>query len=172
MKTLPLVFFAACFLTPLHAANKASSVTSVKLKAASSSMGRTTDKKWSTSWGSYNKDIFRARAVKASLLSSGSGKVTVQCYWVVSPAGSRTQTVKAGKAQTVTLKSGSRKTVEFAELFMENDTKYNALGVQTHEGIKYKGWVIRVSNASGKTLAAQGSRPPLIGVVAKWLKGK
>jgi hypothetical protein len=164
MKTSIITLVAAVALTSHATAG------SIKLQAKTSSMGRSTDKKWTTSWGSYDKDIYRGRAVDVALMSSTSGTCTVECYWIVAKAGERTNTVIKDQSKSVTLTANARKMVEFGKLFVENDTRYAALDIRDQEGYKYKGWVIRVTDSKGNTLASKGARPPMVKYVASWLK--
>lgn len=140
--------------------------TNVKLVAATSSMGRNSDRSWQTSWGSYDEKIFRARAVKVTVTASTGGDAVIELHWIGSQAGrpSNQGVVKVDRTP-VTLIANQPFAHEFGNLFVENDTKYAALGERDRDGVKYSGWVARLVTKSGATLAVQGARPPMIRMV-------
>jgi hypothetical protein len=140
--------------------------TRVKLVAATSSMGRDSGRSWQTSWGSYDESIFRARAVKVTVTAATGGDAVLELHWIGSQAGSPSdQGVVKVDRKSVTLTANQRFTHEFGALFVENDTKYAALGERYRDGFKYAGWVARLVAKNGATLAVQGARPPMIRMV-------
>lgn len=135
----------------------------VKLRAATSSMGRNDEKRWTTSWGSYDKSIFRARVVSVQVSASTGGECIIELHWIGSePGKASNQFVVKVEQMSVTLVADTPVNHEFGLLFVENDTKYAALGERYREGYKYSGWVARVLSKDGRTLAIQGARPPMI----------
>jgi hypothetical protein len=144
-------------------ANPSSGPTDVKLQAATSSMGRGSDTSWQTSWGSYDTSVFRARAVSVTVRAATGGDAVIELHWIGSEAGRRSnQGVVKVDRKPVTLIANQPITHEFGGLFVENDTKYAALGERYHDGLKYAGWVARVVGKDGAVLAIQAARPPMI----------
>ena len=126
-------------------------------------MGRNSGRSWQTSWGSYDESIFRARAVKVTVTASTGGDAVLELHWIGSEAGrAADQGVVKVESKPVTLTANQPFTHEFGMLFVENDTKYAALGERYQDGLKYVGWVARLVGKDGATLAIQGARPPMI----------
>lgn len=140
--------------------------TRVDIMAKSTSAGAARDKKWSTWWGSYDKEIFRERVISISLRASTPGNAIVETHWI----GEEIETNSGNKVLEVTrepvmIPQGQPTVIEMGNLFVENDTKFAALGIRERKGIKYAGWVVRVVDASGNVLAVQATRPPMIDMV-------
>lgn len=149
--------------TAPQGANPSSVPTDVKLQAATSSMGRGSDTSWQTSWGSYDTSVFRARAVSVTVRAATGGDAVLELHWIGSEAGRKSnQGVVKVDRKPVTLIANQPITHEFGGLFVENDTKYAALGERYHDGLKYAGWVARVVGKDGAVLAIQAARPPMI----------
>jgi hypothetical protein len=140
--------------------------TRVAIMAKTASAGSGRDKKWETWWGSYDKDIFRDRVVGVSVRASTPGQAIVETHWIGEEIekNSGNKVVEVSR-QAVMVPGQGQVTVEMGCLFVENDTKYAALGVRERKGIRYAGWVVRVVDGGGNVLAVQGSRPPLIALV-------
>lgn len=140
--------------------------TRVAIMAKTASAGTGRDKKWETWWGSYDKDIFRDRVVGITLRASTGGQAIVETHWIGEEIekNSGNKVVDIGR-QVVMIPQGEPVRLEMGSLFVENDTKYAALGVRERKGVKYGGWVVRVVDGSGNVLAVQGSRPPLVELV-------
>jgi len=138
----------------------------LKLSTVSNAAGKTTDKKWEMSWGSYDKEVFRSRAVVVTVVSDTPGNAVLEVHWIGSQAGrAGNRGIVLAEKEELVLKAREPVSLEFAALFVENDAKYVALGTRDRDGIKYAGWVVRVLGADGKTLAIRGSRPPLVEMV-------
>ncbi len=149
---------------PVHVSGAPPTRVAIMAKTASAGSGR--DKKWETWWGSYDKDIFRDRVVGVSIRASTAGQAIVETHWI----GEEIEKNSGNKVVEVTREAvmvpgQGQVTVEMGCLFVENDTKYAALGVRERKGIRYAGWVVRVVDGGGNVLAVQGSRPPLIALV-------
>ena len=152
----------------VDAAAKTLAISRVDLLAKSTAMGRLKDKHWETAWGSYDQNIYRGRAVTATLIASTAGTVTVEVYWLGRhpSTGSDKQIVRVDRAQ-IGLIPNRRIEKEFAALFVENDVNLQILDLREQNGVKYLGWVVRVVNEKGRTIAVQGARPPMIDFVAQ-----
>lgn len=134
-----------------------------KLTLVSNASGRTTDEMWETSWGSYDKDVYRSRKLTATVKADSAGEAVLEVHWIGSIAGyaSKKGVVLVSK-KPVTLAANTPQSHEFAALFVESDANYEALGVRDRNGIKYAGWVARLVTTTGDVLVTVGSRPPLI----------
>lgn len=142
------------------------SASGLKLTSVSNAVGKVTDKSWETSWGSYDKDVFRSRAVVITAVADTSGKAILEMHWIGSVAGSPSDRgVVMFAKKEITLVAREPQTHEFAALFVESDANYKALGVRDREGLKYAGWVARVISPDGRTLTAIAARPPLITMI-------
>jgi len=149
---------------PVRVSGPAPTRVGIMAKTASAGSGR--DKKWETWWGSYDKEIFRDRVVGISLRASTAGQAIVETHWIGEEIekNSGNKVVDVGR-EAVMIPDQGQVAVEMGSLFVENDTKYAALGVRERKGIRYAGWVVRVVDGGGNVLAVQGSRPPLIALV-------
>lgn len=175
-----LVIHTAAFITAAKAEEMASpgtpgeaplrvtgpSPTRVAIMAKTASAGSGRDKKWATWWGSYDQEIFRDRVVGISLRASTAGQAIIETHWIGEEIEKKSgnKVVEVGR-EVVTIPNQGQASVEMGCLFVENDTKYAALGVRERKGIRYAGWVVRVVDGGGNVLAVQGSRPPLIELV-------
>jgi hypothetical protein len=140
----------------------------LKLTAVSNAIGKVTDKSWETSWGSYDKDVYRSRGVTITAEANKSGKAILEMHWIGSVAGSPSDRgVVIFSKKEITLAAREPQTHEFAALFVENDAKYVALGTRDRDGLKYAGWVARVITLEGQFLTAIAARPPLISMIDK-----
>ncbi|RYD35107.1 MAG: hypothetical protein EOP87_07930 [Verrucomicrobiaceae bacterium] len=149
---------------PVRVTGPAPTRVGIMAKTASAGSGR--DKKWTTWWGSYDKDIFRDRVVGVSLRASTPGQAIVETHWIGEEIEKKSgNKVVEVSREAVLIPGQGQVTVEMGCLFVENDTKYAALGVRERKGIRYAGWVVRVLDGGGNVLAVQGSRPPLIALV-------
>jgi hypothetical protein len=138
----------------------------VKLTSVSNAIGKVTDKSWETSWGSYDKEIFRSRGVRITAVADKPGKAILELHWIGSTAGRPSDRgVVIFAKREITLVAREPQTHEFAALFVENDTKYAALGTRERDGLKYAGWVARVITLDGQVLQAIAARPPLIEMI-------
>jgi hypothetical protein len=148
------------------ASKNAAPPTDVTLNAATSAMGRNGGTYWTTSWGSYDKSIFRGRVVSVTVRAATSGDCILELHWIGSqPGKASNQGVVKVDRKPVTLVANRPVTHEFGSLFVENDTKYAALGERNRDGCKYAGWVARVVSKDGVPLAVQGARPPMVQMV-------
>lgn len=140
----------------------------VKLTSVSNAIGKVTDQSWETSWGSYDKEVFRSRGVTITVVATQPGKGILEMHWIGSKAGraSNREVVVFSKKE-VELVAGEPQTHEFAALFVESDAKYVALGHRDRDGLKYAGWVARVISPEGLELAVIAARPPLIAMIGK-----
>lgn len=140
--------------------------TRVGIMAKTASAGAGRDKKWETWWGSYDQEIFRDRVVTISLRASTGGSAIVETHWIGEEIekNSGNKVVDVGR-EAVMIPGDEPVSLEMGSLFVENDTKYAALGVRERKGVRYAGWVVRVVDGAGNVLAVQGSRPPLIALV-------
>lgn len=136
----------------------------VKLAAQTVATARDKERSWETSWGSYDQSIYRSRIVRVSLqCTDGSGPATLYLQWVGSVSGSpSTQGVVKTMQKDVTLRAGQQVSHEFAELFVENDAKYAALGIRDRDGLKYSGWIARLIAPNRRIIAQQAARPPML----------
>lgn len=133
----------------------------VRLRAQTVSSSRSADQKWKTSWGSYDKDVYRSKSVSATVeVTQGAedGKLVIQ--WIGSIAGRPSQkSIATTESVAISIKPGGGGTATFDAVFVENDAKYAALGVRDRDGMKYVGWIVRVLGKDGKVLAQQASNP-------------
>jgi len=125
---------ALALATPTSYAQDAAGVV-VEAKTVSSSRKET--ERWSTSWGSYDRSIYRSRSISATVRADQAGEAKVICYWIGSIIGHRNRRKIITETTEITLKAKQPSVIEFAELFVEDDTKYNALRVRQRDGLKY-----------------------------------
>lgn len=136
------------------------------VEIVSNAAGRLTDKSWETSWGSYDKDVFRSRALTVTVSAETAGAVTLEIYWIGSIAGKSSERgVVLTSKKSVEIAAQSPQSHEFAALFVESDAKYAALGVRDRNGLKYVGWVARLVGKDGSVLVTKASRPPLVDIL-------
>lgn len=140
--------------------------TRVEIMAKTETAGTARDKKWATWWGSYDKEIFRERVVSISLRASTPGMAIVETHWVgeIIEQNSGNKVLEVTR-EPVMIPQGQPTFIEMGNLFVENDTKYAALGIRERKGIKYAGWVVRVVDGAGNVLAVQATRPPMIDMI-------
>lgn len=138
----------------------------VRLDAQTSSTSRTTDRKWETSWGSYDRTVYRSRFVTVSATARTSGSAVIECHWIGSdPGRPAIKEVTKIDRTPVEMKAGEPVNLDFGALFVQDETKYAALGITDDGGVKYYGWVVRVVTEGGAVLAAKGARPPMIALI-------
>lgn len=139
-----------------------------KLRVVSNATGRLTDTSWEASWGSYDKDVYRYRAVTVTIVPDTSGEAILELHWIGSEAGKAgNKEVVVFSKKAVTIVAHDLQSHEFAALFVENDAKYVLLNERDRDGLKYAGWVARLISKGGDQIAVVGSRPPLIAIVGK-----
>lgn len=140
--------------------------TRVEVEARTATAVSSRDKKWETWWGSYDKEIFRDRLVSITLRASTAGTAIVETHWIGEDIekddGNKVINVER---KTIEVPQHDPVSLEMGYLFVENDTKFAALGVRDRKGMRYGGWVVRVVDGAGNVLAVQGARPPLIALV-------
>ncbi len=142
----------------------------VRIDARTVSSSRSAAEKWKTAWGSYDRDIYRARSIVAAIRSDVSAPVVVEALWIGrEPHRGARQRVVHAEAVRINLKANLPSQLTFDALFVENDAKYAALGIRDRSGHKYIGWVVRVVDSKGRVLAARGARPPLVDFTKKYV---
>lgn len=133
----------------------------VRLRAQTVSSSRSADEKWKTSWGSYDKDVYRSKSVAATVectQGEDSGNLVIQ--WIGSTAGKKSEKgIASVEKIPVSIKPGMAGTATFDAVFVENDAKYVALGTRDQDGMKYVGWIVRLLGKDGGILAEQASNP-------------
>jgi hypothetical protein len=150
------------------AAQPTSAPAGAKITVVSNAIGKVTDKSWETSWGSYDKDVYRSRAVVVTVVSDYSGQGILEVHWLGSEAGrASNKGVVIFSKKEITLVAREPQSHEFAALFVESDANYEALDQRDRSGLKYAGWVARLISKEGRQLAITAARPPLINQIGK-----
>ena len=142
----------------------ASAQLQVRLSARTTATARDTEQLWKTDYGSYNRDVYQIRSVTASFeCTKGEGPATLICQWIGRDKAANSAAVLISRQEfPLTLKKGQTTTQEIHEVFAESDDKYKALATRTREGTRFGGWIIRLLDPTGKTLAEQSSSTPLL----------
>jgi hypothetical protein len=138
------------------------------LKVVSNAGGRVTDSHWETSWGSYDKDIYRSRSIKVIVDAMSPGQAIIRVSWIgrAYVETNNPRVVLVSERPVIIETARVPVSVEFAALFEENDANYAALGERDRDGIKYVGWVVQLVSKDGSILASSASRPPLMRIVS------
>jgi len=139
--------------------------TRCRLAVTTVGSGRQADKNWQTDYGSYDQDIYHYKGISAKVeCSKGGGPASLVTQWIGSAVGTSAKGVVKVDRKQIILKPGENVMQGFEFIFIENDTKYAALGVRDRVGFKFSGWIVRLIDADGRVLEQQASATPLLSV--------
>ena len=123
------------------------------------------------------KQIFRHRVIAVDVTNKGeTSDFILEVFWLGHPLNKASRTcVNALAAKKITVPPQTKVTIQAASnynfvdsalIYLKRESRgsdyWNGLYVRTWSGYGYAGWVARVSDGHGKTLAIQGARPPMI----------
>jgi hypothetical protein len=126
----------------------------------------------------YNntKQIFRHRTVGVSISNTGTNPdLILEVFWLGNPLQNKNEIrISQYAARVIRIKPGSKsdlkvssnyhymdQTLVYLKRESRNPDYWNGLLVKTWAGYGYAGWIVRVSDGKGRTLAVQAARPPL-----------
>lgn len=150
---------------------------------------RTKRSSWNHAWGAVDqsgaiivanagkKKVIR-RVVGLDLISpvgSAGGNYVVEMYWFGFPLAKKSKRyICSAVAKSVSVRAGGKTTIAIASdynytddalLYLKSDpyyTEWCGLYVRKWSGYTYAGWVVRVSDGSGRIIAQQGAQPSFI----------
>jgi len=154
---------------------------------------RTKRSSWNYAWGAVDqsgitivanagKKKVTRRVVGIDLTSpvgSAGGDYVVEMYWFGFPLDKKTRRyICSAVAKSVTVRAGGKTTIAIASdynyidealLYLKSDpyyTEWRGLYVRKWSGYTYAGWVVRISDGSGRIIAQQGAQPSFIRHIA------
>ena len=150
---------------------------------------RTKRSSWNHAWGAVDqsgvtivanagKKKVTRRVVGVDLTSpvgTSGGDYVVEMFWFGFPLAKKTKRyICSAVAKSVSVRAGTKTTIAIASdynytddalLYLKSDpyyTEWRGLYVRKWSGYTYAGWVVRISDGSGRIIAQQGAQPSFL----------
>src|SRR2546430_3405199 len=165
---MPLILVSSIFtgfaIAPAQQPNKLAPGSSLSISAKNVGSATSTTYKWSTSWGSYDRDFFTQQDVEleAHNLSSLPAKIVVDFYFVGQPEHQgEPRKLFSRRTFDVDVPPGYQKRVSLrSDVLKTNETRYVTLGEQYNSGYHITGWFLQASVLNEATPFASVSSNP------------
>jgi len=129
--------------------NKLAPASSLSISAKNVGSATSTNYRWTTSWGSYDRDYFTQQDIEleAHNLSSLPAKIVVEFYFVGQPEHqAEPRKLFSRRTFDIDVPPGYQKRVSLrSDVLKSNETRYVALGEQYNSGYQITGWLLQAS---------------------------